>query len=172
MRAGRCEPGATVQDHGHFGPFTSDVLGCGICVWGWVSPGFFGVGTPSGDKTTSQELIDPTVEDVVIQLDVFEGATKLWVWSPDDVPASGVAPVSENAYGVPTGYPGVWVRSDSGASGLIIRNVTFSTEHIPIPEPTSASLLIIGVAMMASIRRRRTQLNRAESDVEGRRNCR
>lgn len=124
-----------MQDHGHFGPVTSNVLGCGTCVWGWVGPSSLGVGTPSGNESDSQDEFDPTVDDVVIQVDVFEGETKLWLWPADSLPATELTPIVESSYTVPVGYPGVWVRSDFGASALMIRNVTFSTEHIPIGPP-------------------------------------
>lgn len=137
--------GRLLQDRGFFGPVVAPTVGAAGSLWAQISSIGLGMGSLAGGESISGSngFLNPSEEDVVIQFDVFNGTAQLWSWAADDPPLEEFEPMLEGNYPLTIGFPGVWVRSVDPNSAVILRNLTISTEHIPIPSlPCEPSQLV------------------------------
>ena len=155
--------GRLSQDHGLFGA----AMGEGPQLHN-VTSDISAQGNFSLFDSATRDLVTSTVnfngfdEDVVIQLDTFDGVIRLWVWPAEQPPAADIPAMLEADFDLPMGFPGMWNRSNDGPSEATFRWFAFATEHIPVtqqipqqvPEPASAFPSLLGAVGVAWFFRR------------------
>ena len=107
---------------------------------------------------TGESSLNP-LEDVVIQFDTFDGVLEAWMWKPGSPPAVGDPPLlRDDEELLTTVFGEIWEPSSPGVrhfdtrpgSSAIWSTILMSTEHIPlapVPEPTGAAIIVLGLTI-------------------------
>ena len=104
----------------------------------------------------AQSDMDPTQEDLLMQFDVFGTELRFYAWRPDGpFPTEPVVSVTDGTIMHEGDIILGMSRTPTGAHFGDFRFFQVATEPIPIPEPSSAVLIGLGLIGLAACRRRR-----------------
>lgn len=112
-----------------------NILGLGRSSWMLLNSGnVLAVGT--GNETHEQVRLDfnPIDQDVILQLDTFDGDFRAWAWLPGDPPPTEEVMVSAPIRPI-DGPPMIWANNIAGPTSAFFRWVNISNEHLPVTSP-------------------------------------
>lgn len=125
-----------LQNHGYFGPAVAPNNGPGGSLWAELNTsrkvGFGPSGGTHIDQSGPLEVSGQ--ESAIVQFDTTPTHAFVWTWSPDELPDPLLDenPQALSEVSTPNGYPAVWLNNSDGGAELLIKNIAFSNEHLPI----------------------------------------
>ncbi len=95
-------------------------------------------------------------EGLVLQFDVFDNKLELWAWEPGgNMPAEPQISFVDESIDLAPGSPGLLFDAQGTNSSTTYRYIR--VDNVPIPEPSSSLLALVGFLSIGIIRRHRSQ---------------